>query len=73
MEQRELMLDYMMKHTSLATGRFTAPDGAKCKQRQLNELTNILNSVANGVSKSADKWLKVIIYSIFFGSFNRRL
>lgn len=53
------MLDFMKRHPSLATGKFTAPDGAKHKQRLLNELANELNSVSNGVTKSPDKWLKV--------------
>lgn len=57
-EQREIMLDFMKKHPALATGRFTAPDGAKHKARLLQDLAAQLNSCSTGVTKSDDKWLK---------------
>ncbi|XP_049795499.1 uncharacterized protein LOC126210335 isoform X1 [Schistocerca nitens] len=57
-EQRTVMLDFMMKHAELATGRYTGPDGVRHKQKILQQLATELNSLPNGTSKTADKWMK---------------
>ncbi|KAJ1521975.1 hypothetical protein ONE63_002304 [Megalurothrips usitatus] len=56
--QREMMLNFMRDHPCLSTGRFTAPDGAKRKQRLLEEMTGQLNACAMGATKSGEKWMK---------------
>ncbi|XP_046981394.1 uncharacterized protein LOC124550718 [Schistocerca americana] len=57
-EQRTVMLDFMIKHAELATGRYTGPDGVRHKQKLLQQLATELNSLPNGTSKTADKWMK---------------
>lgn len=62
-EQREMMLSFMKEHPSLATGRFSAPDGAKQKARLLSEMTIKLNSLGKGGTKTEEKWNKVSRFS----------
>jgi hypothetical protein len=53
------MLEFMKNHSMFAAGRFLAADGAKLKAQLLQQMTDELNAVAAGCTKTGDKWLKV--------------
>ncbi|XP_046383016.1 uncharacterized protein LOC124153725 [Ischnura elegans] len=55
LEQRELMLAFMMEHPQIAAGRVP---GAEMKQELWEQLTRLLNGCRNGSTKSTDKWCK---------------
>lgn len=59
MKQREVMVAFMQDNNALATGRFTSSDGAKRKARLTKEFSDKLNAVADGATKTPDKWMKV--------------
>ncbi|KAK3910208.1 Cyclic pyranopterin monophosphate synthase [Frankliniella fusca] len=58
MKQREVMVAFMQDNNALATGRFTTSDGAKQKARLTKEFSDKLNAVADGATKTPDKWMK---------------
>lgn len=55
------MLDFMKNHSQFAAGRFVAADGAKVKARLLQQMSDELNAVGGGCTKSGDKWFKVSV------------
>lgn len=57
-EQRELMLAYMIKHPTLASGRMQTPQGGRLKKLMWEDLAKILNACPRGSQKSADRWCK---------------
>ncbi|KAJ1525508.1 hypothetical protein ONE63_010316 [Megalurothrips usitatus] len=58
MKQREVMVEFMQENNALATGRFTTADGAKIKARLTRAFSDKMNSVADGATKTPDKWMK---------------
>lgn len=55
------MLNFIMAHPSLSTGKFACADGSRVKTQLMTELAEILNNIEGGAVKSASKWFRVCI------------
>lgn len=56
--QYELMLDFMIKHPDIASGRHANTKRANY-EKHWEELASVLNSDTAGPSKATTKWMKV--------------
>lgn len=56
--QYELMLDFMIKHPDIASGRHANTKRANY-EKHWEELAHVLNSDTAGPSKATSKWMKV--------------
>lgn len=53
--QRNAMLNFIMAHPSLSTGKFVSGEGDRLKA----QMADVLNNIEGGAVKSPEKWFRV--------------
>lgn len=69
-QQKELLLEFIVKNPDLKSGKFTATFTRKVCQKLWMDVTKLLNSVPCGAQKSADQWKRVEQLNVTLQHFN---
>lgn len=74
-EQKQTLLNYLMKHNQLIKGKFSATFTQKTAQKMWEELAENLNAIPTGSKKDWKQWRKVsiILLSIYLYNFISRI